>query len=593
MPEAGLAAREEAAAEWVLPTVLPEAVETLRRDLNLERPVAAVLANRGYRDPAAAREFLFPSIDSLHDPLEMRDMDRAVARILDAVRKGERILIYGDYDVDGACSIVILKKAIEILGGRAEHYIPHRVREGYGMRAEVMEQAAFEGVRLVVSVDTGIRAGQVVEKAHAAGMDVIVTDHHLPEAELPPALAVLNPNRPDCAYPNKHLCGAGVTLKLVEALLKESGLGEKRRRALLASFLKPVAIATVADIVPLTGENRSIVQHGLSGLQNVRNAGLKSLLAVAGFAEGECPSAGQVAFRIAPRINAAGRMATAHEVVELFLTEDPERARVLAARLDAWNRERQQAEAEIVETILKECEQAPEAAQAPALVFAGADWHPGVLGIVAGRLAERYCRPVFVLSEAASKSDGECLLSGSGRSIPSFHLLEALESMSELFVRFGGHRQAAGVTLPSAHLAEFRRRLEQVATARLAPGDLRQRYEVDAVVSFPELNERAIRQLSLLGPFGFGNPVPLLYASEAEVAGPVKALKEGKHFAVPLRHQGRLLIAKAWNLASRAALLTPGVKVDVLFQIEEDEYSRKLGYGSWQISLKDIRTCVH
>jgi single-stranded-DNA-specific exonuclease len=593
MREAGLAAREHGAADWVMPTVSPDAVERLRRDLSLERPVAAVLAGRGYRDPEAAQEFLFPSLDSLHDPLQMRDMDRAVARILDAIGRDERILIYGDYDVDGACSIVILKKAIEILGGRAEHYIPHRVREGYGMRMEIIEQAALDGVRLLVSVDTGIRASQVVQKAQQAGMDVIITDHHLPDAELPPALAVLNPNRPDCPYPNKHLCGAGVTLKLVEALFRNSGLTERRRQALLLSFLKPVAIATVADIVPLTGENRTIVQRGLSGLQSVRNIGLKSLLAVAGFAQGECPSAGQVAFRIAPRINAAGRMATAHEVVELLLTEDLERARILAGQLDAWNRERQQVEAEIIEAILQECKQASEVEEARALVFAGTGWHPGVLGIVASKLAERYCRPVFVLSEVASQVEGERLLSGSGRSIPSFHLLEALQSMPELFIRFGGHRQAAGVTLPFEHLPEFRRRFEQLAAERLTPEDLRPRYEVDAVVSFQELSEQTIRQLSLLGPFGFGNPVPLLYTCQAEVAGPVKVFKEGKHFAVPLRHEGRLLIAKAWNMASRTALLRPGAKVDVLFQVEDDAYSRKLGYGSWQISLRDIRTCVH
>lgn len=580
-------AAPRAAARWVLPEASREAVESLQHALGLERPAAAVLAQRGYTDHAAAREFLNPGLDSLHDPFLLRDMERAVLRILEAVRGGERILLYGDYDADGTCSVVVLKKCIEVLGGAADFHIPHRLKDGYGMRAEAVDEAARNGVRLIVSVDTGIRAAEAVRHANARGIDVIVTDHHLPEAELPPAFATINPNRPDCEYPNKHLCGAGVALKLVQALLAASGMAETRRRALVDSFLKPVAIATIADIVPLTGENRTVVQRGLSGLRNVKNPGLKALLAVAGFDEGDCPSAGQVAFRLAPRINAAGRMATARDVIELFLTADAGRARDLAGQLDTLNRERQEAEARIFECILKECGES----NAAALVFAGAEWHLGVLGIVAGKLAERFYRPVFVLSDAATDA-GEPMLSGSGRSIPSFHLLEALESMPDLFARFGGHRQAAGVTLPAAHLEEFRRRLEQHALARLSAEDLCRSYAIDAAVSFGELSERAIREVLSLGPFGLGNPAPLFYAQGAEVAGAAKALSEGKHFQVPLRHEGRLLFAKAWSFAERAGLFEPGARLDVLFQIEDDAYSRRRGEGSWYMSVKDVRPCT-
>ena len=388
-------------ARWNFPSVTTEIVSELQQALTMQRLPAAVLVNRGLAEPRLAREFLSPELNALHDPFLLQDMDLAVDRLLAAIRQREKILLYGDYDVDGTTSIVVLKKAIEILGGVVDFHIPHRLKEGYGMRSEVIERAAESGIHLIVSVDTGIRAKTVVAYALELGIDVIVTDHHLPEAELPAALAVLNPNRPDCKYPNKHLCGAGVAFKLVQALLLRSGMPEIRRTALLDSFLKPVAIATVADIVPLVGENRVLVRRGLAGLRQVRNIGLRALLSVAGFEDGECPTAHQVGFRIAPRINAAGRMATARDVVEIFLTEDVARARQLAEQLDSLNRERQQTESNIVEAILKQCEEDEFDYAAHALVFAGSGWHLGVLGIVASRLVERFSRPVFVLSDAS------------------------------------------------------------------------------------------------------------------------------------------------------------------------------------------------
>ncbi len=576
------------AARWVLPSVPPDAVAALQKAHGLHPIVAAVLANRGFTDPASAAEFLAPKLDALHDPFLMRDMDRAVVRIAAAIEAQHPILLYGDYDVDGTASIVVLKKAIEILGGRADFHIPHRLNEGYGMRSEVIDRAAAAGIRLIISVDTGIRSHEVVKRANEMGIDVVVTDHHLPDAQLPPALAVLNPNRRDCDYPDKNLSGAGVTLKLVQALLARSSMPPARQALLLDSFLKPVAIATVADIVPLTGENRVIVRRGLSGLREVRNQGLRALLAVAGFDPGECPSAHQVAFRLAPRINAAGRMSTARDVIELFLTDDANRARELAEQLDAFNRERQQVETEIVETILKQCEDAPPFDQS-AMVFAGAGWHLGVLGIVASRLVERFCRPVFVLSDALAEGAAEPCLSGSGRSIPAFHLLEALESMPDLFQKFGGHRQAAGLTLPAAQLEHFRRRFSDFAATKLEPEDLRPRYVADAPASLADLTDACVQQIMTLGPFGFGNPAPIFYAAAAEVAGPPKPLKDGKHFNVPLRHNGRMLFCKAWNFGDRAALFNSGTKLDVLFQIEDDTLGRKRGYGSWCISIKDLR----
>jgi single-stranded-DNA-specific exonuclease len=591
--QGGVKTRTRPAARWILPDLKDDATARLQQNLGIERIVAAVLAGRGYGEPDTARDFLAPKLDALHDPFLMKGVDRAIERLRCAIDKREPVLLYGDYDVDGTCSIVILKKAIELLGGRADFHIPHRLKDGYGMRSDVIERAAQTGIRLIVSVDTGIRANEVVRQANLLGVDVIVTDHHLPEAELPPALAVLNPNRPDCGYPNKHLCGAGVTFKLVQAMLAGSSMPQARVSALLESFLKPVAIATVADVVPLTDENRVIVQRGLSGLRQVRNVGMRCLLAVAGFEEGEYPSAHQVAFRLAPRINAAGRMATARDVIELFLTDDVDRARALAEQLDGLNRERQQTESDIVEEILRQCEEAPFEADCAGLVFSGSGWHLGVLGIVASRLVERFSRPVFVLSDANQQNDGsEPHFAGSGRSIPAFHLLEALESMPELFTKFGGHRQAAGLTLPAVSVDEFRQRFNTFARSRLTPNDLCPQYTVDAEAHFSELTELCIRQVLTLGPFGFGNPAPIFICRGAEVAGPLKVLKEDKHFSIPLRHNGRLLFCKAWNFGDRAAMFEAGAKLDVLFQIEDDPMSRKRGYGSWCVSLKDARLAV-
>jgi single-stranded-DNA-specific exonuclease len=586
-----LATQARAAARWVLPVAGHAAIPALQQSLGLERVVAAVLTQRGYSDPSAARAFLSTNLDGLEDPFQMRDMEKAVMRLARAIAEREPILLYGDYDVDGTASIVVLKKAIEILGGNAGFFIPHRLKDGYGMRDDVIDRARESGVRLIVSVDTGIRASSVVQHANERGIDVIVTDHHLPDTELPPAIAVLNPNRLDCGYPNKHLCGAGVAFKLIQAMLVRSGMATARQTVLLDSFLKPVAIATVADIVPLIGENRVIVRRGLSGLRLVRNPGLRALMAVAGFEDGETPSAHQVAFRLAPRINAAGRMATASDVIELFLTNDEARANVLAEQLDSQNRERQQVETEIVELILRQCEEDNAVRDGKTgLVFSGANWHPGVLGIVASRLVERFSRPVFVLSDALNMDEREGPhLSGSGRSIPAFHLLEALESMPHLFKKFGGHRQAAGLTLRAENLADFRSAFNRFAAERLNGDDLRPSYAVDAHLSFRELSEECIRQVLSLGPFGFGNAAPIFHSLGVEVAGPIKVLKEGKHLSIPLRHQGRMLFAKAWNFGDRQDLFQPGVKIDVLSQIEDDPFSRKRGYAGWCLSLKDAR----
>jgi single-stranded-DNA-specific exonuclease len=509
-------------------------------------------------------------------------METAAARLQRAIQGHERILLYGDYDADGTSAVVILKKGIELAGGQACFHVPHRLRDGYGMRSEVVEQAATSGISLIVSVDTGIRATDVVRHASALGIDVIVTDHHLPEDELPPALAVLNPNRRDCAYPAKNLCGAGVALKLVDALFRRSGFEDSRRERLIDSFLKLVAIATVADVVPLTGENRVIVKRGLDGLDRVRNPGLRALLDVSGFAEGTSPNAGQVAFRVAPRINAAGRMDTASDVIEMFLTEDPARARDLASKLHDLNHDRQQTEAEIAQAILQQCIEQPVTDRDAALVFAGEGWHRGVVGIVASRVVERFHRPAFVLGVENGVAQG------SGRSIAVFHLLEALESMPDLFTKFGGHRQAAGVTLSAERIEEFRSRLRDYAACRLTPTDFERELEIDAEIQIEEITDRAVADILRLAPFGYGNPAPVFVLRHVEVAETPDVRSE-KHVFLRLRGNNRTLRVKAWNFAERLSELAPGSIIDAAVQFEEDLYSAARGYAPWQAILKDVR----
>jgi single-stranded-DNA-specific exonuclease len=567
-------------SRWLIPAPDLQAAERLAAALGIASPAAKVLVRRGLADPDAARRFLHPSLDDLFDPYLMLGMERAVERLRKAIHDGEKILIYGDYDVDGTTSVVLLTKAVQIAGGTAGHHVPHRLKEGYGMRPEVVEAAAAQGVTLMISVDTGIRAAQVVTRGNELGIDTIVTDHHLPDSALPPAVAVLNPNQHDCRYPEKNLCGAAVAFKLAHALLCTLGWTETKLRRTVESFLKMVAIATVADVVPLTGENRVIVKHGLDGLGEVKNAGLRALLDVAGFPAGTTPSSRQVAFQIAPRLNAAGRMDTAKTVIDLFLTADPAHARELAQQLHDQNGERRLVEAQIREI----CEQMPVAESTAALVYYGEDWHRGVLGIVASRLVERFHRPVFVLGRNAE--DG--LAMGSGRSIPAFHLLEALESMSGLFVKFGGHMHAAGLTMDSARVEEFRERFNAYAAQRLHPDDFLPCLDIDAILELREIDDRTVEGVFALAPFGHGHQPPLFAAFGVEVAAAPTVMKE-KHLRVTVRQNGRTLVLKAWNFAERAAEFTPGARIDVAFQLEEDAYSASRGYPGWAAMLRDVR----
>src|SRR5271154_6484217 len=510
--------------------------------LNISSSALPVLADllvaRGIDEPEAAARFLFPSLDHLHDPLLMSGMKSALDRLETALERKEKILIYGDYDVDGTTAIVILKTAIELCGGTADFHVPHRIREGYGMRDEVIERAAANDVRLIISVDTGIRAFAAADTARRNGVDLIVTDHHLPGMDgIPQALVVVNPNQDGCDYPCKDLCGAGVAFKLAQGLMQRR-LDRKDQSRLLMSFMKVVAIATIADAVPLRGENRVFAKLGLQGLRRPVNPGLKALLEVAKLGDGRELTSTEVAFRIAPRVNAAGRMDVARDVVDLFNERDIERARTIAGRLDQLNAERQEEERRIIDEIDRRLEEEPSLREAYCVVLDGEGWHRGVIGITASRVVERHGRPALVISREGAEAHG------SGRSIAAFHLLHAIESCPELFSRYGGHAHAVGFALPAANVEKLRLHLDGYARARLTLADFEPQLEFDRELPLAEVTPELHRALLLLEPFGMENREPVFAARGVRLMAPPQVVKD-KHV--------RLRIAPAVNGAAAAA----------------------------------------
>jgi len=581
---------------WLPKSADPAQVESLAAVLSrnpaldladpaLASTVSRLLVQRNICDPETAERFLAPSLAHLHSPYVMTGMQAAVDRLDAAIEGKEGILIYGDYDVDGTTAVVILKTAIELCGGAADFHVPHRIREGYGMKDDVIERAAAAGVRLIISVDTGIRAFAAADTARRLGVDLIVTDHHLPGQEgVPAALAVLNPNQPDCKYPCKALCGAGVGFKLAQALM-ERRLTTTDQSRMLTSFMKVVAIATVADAVPLTGENRVFAKLGLEALRSPVNLGLRALLEVAQVGGARPLTSGEVAFRIAPRLNAAGRMDVARDVIELFSVKDAERAREIANRLDLLNAERQEEERRILDAIYARVEEEPALREAFCMVIDGDGWHRGVIGITATRVVEKYGRPALVISRDGDEAHG------SGRSISAFHLLNALESCGEVFTRFGGHEHAVGFSLPVSHLAELRSRLDVYARARLTLADFEPSLKVDAELTLEQVGPALYRALCRLEPFGMGNPEPVFAAKGVRLVTPPRMIKD-KHVKLKLGVSNAngwrpALDALGWHMGERVqqAQLLPGDSLDVAFTIEHNDHPE---YGGLELSLRDF-----
>src|SRR5579864_2237673 len=567
----------------------PAAIEKLANEARLSPLLARLLVLRGVHTGAEASRFLSPSLEQLHSPYLMRGMREAVERISSAIANRDSILIYGDYDVDGTTAVVILRTAIELCGGAADFHVPHRIREGYGLRDDVIERAAAAGVKLVISVDTGIRAFQAAETARRCGVDLIVTDHHLPAADegVPQALAVLNPNQHGCDYPCKELCGAGVAFKVAQAMFGKFK-DQSEQAKLVPSFLKMVAIATIADAVPLVGENRIMARLGLEGLRRPVNGGLKALFEVAGLAAiGRSLAAGDVGFRLGPRINAAGRMDVARDVIELFTSRDPARCKEIAARLDLLNTQRQAEEARIVAEIEKQIAEDPALVQKHCLVFDGDGWHRGVVGIVASRVVEKTGRPALVIAKEGQEAHG------SGRSITPLHLLEALESCHDLFTRFGGHAHAVGFALPSAQLPQLKQRLNRFAEECLTADDLIPEVEIDADIALRSVTPELKHYLNQLEPFGQGNPEPVFSSLGASVLLPPRVIKE-KHVKLRVNQtqaDGKRSFsyeAMGWRMAERvqSEILSPGDQIDLAFKITLNDHP---DFGGLELTLEDFR----
>lgn len=561
---------------WILPQANP-ATAVLARSAGLPLIVAELLADRGVQTPSEADVFLHPRIEHLLDPYAMQGMAAAVRRIQTAVANRERILIYGDYDVDGTTAIVLLKTALQMLGGEADFHAPHRLREGYGMQAEVLEAAAQRGIRLVISVDTGIRDFAAANAAASLGLDLIVTDHHLPHSALPNALIILNPNQPGCGYACKHLCGAGVAFKLAQALLEAWDV-DRARSKVLPSFLKMLAIATVADAVPLLGENRVFASLGLEQLRRPASPGLRSLLQVAKLDPAQrALTATDLAFRIAPRINAAGRMDVASDVVELFTTRDGARASDLAAKLDRLNTERQKAEAGVLEEIDRRL---PEFAACRCIVIEGPGWHRGIIGILASRVVERTQRPAIVVALEGSEAYG------SGRSVPGFHLLQAIEGCKEIFTRFGGHAHAVGFCLPAERLGELRGHIEDWAAlnAEVTEPALR----CHAVLPLDQITHALFSWIGRLEPFGNSNEEPVFVAHNVRLAAPVRAIKD-RHVRLQLAQgaRGASWSALGWDWGARvqALGLEQGSIIHLAYTLKENLHPE---YGGLELEIADL-----
>jgi single-stranded-DNA-specific exonuclease len=567
-----------------------ELVETLRAEAKVSPLVARLLALRGVT-PANAANYLSPSLDHLHSPYLMRGMTAAVERLSAAIANKEGILIYGDYDVDGTTAVVILKTALELCGGAADFHVPHRIKEGYGIKDDVIERAAAAGIKVVISVDTGIRAFQAAETARRVGIDLIVTDHHLPEAHegVPNAWAVLNPNQQGCDYPCKELCGAGVAFKIAQALFAKFKDQTDQAR-LVPSFLKMVAIATIADAVPLIGENRTIARLGLEGLRRPVNGGLKALMEVSGLTGERAIAAGDVGFRLGPRINAAGRMDIARDVIELFTCKDAARCKEIAEKLNQLNLERQAEEQRIVAEIDEQLAAEPDLTGKYCMVFDGDGWHRGVVGIVASRVVEKTGRPALVIAKEGEEAHG------SGRSISAFHLLEALESCHDLFTRFGGHAHAVGFALPSQAVPLLKQRLNDYAQTRLTPDDLLPQISIEAEIPLSSVTPDLLRNLGRLEPFGHGNPEPVFCSHGVNLLLPPRILKD-KH--IKLRVNQRLADSKAsfnyeavgWRMAERlqAEALQPGDNLDVAFTVGINSHP---DFGGLELTLEDYRKSV-
>lgn len=563
---------------WKFPDTQEEAESLIARELGINPIISQILYNRGITTPDTAKKFLFPSLEHLHNPFLMKDMHKGVDRLIRAIFNKEKIMVYGDYDADGITSTAILVKFLRGIDARTEYYIPGRVEEGYGLSREAIDKFREKGVHLIVTVDCGISDHEQIAYAASLGIDVIVTDHHEIPALLPDCSAVINPHHSDCSFPFKFLAGVGVVFNLLIALrgkLRDLGFWKGREYPNLMKYLDLVAIGTIGDIVPLVDENRILAKIGLGIVNNTERIGLKALIAASDIGQ-RGVSSETAAFRLIPRINAAGRIGSPEDAVELLLTEDEGRAALLAERLDSYNRTRREIERTILDETLEKIDTTIDINEVNALVFSSNTWHPGVIGIVASKLVDRYYMPAVLISI----KDG--IGKGSGRSIVEFNLYEGLDSgCSSLLLSYGGHRFAAGISIREEDIQEFSKLLSAAVLKDTGGERPVPHTAIDALCGLNELDYTLISQLEMLAPFGSMNPEPLLCARKVRVSSPFTV---GSNHLKARVHDDTLYCDAIWFDGGHLTDLLSDSTIDIVFTPQINNWNGKSGI---QLKLKD------
>ena len=572
--------------QWQVADPDPASRDRLAAELSLSPLLCQILINRGICDATDARTFLSPSLHDLHDPYLLLGMDTAVPRIVAAVQQGEQIAVYGDYDVDGVTGTALLLTFFEALGLRVASYIPERQSEGYGLNTEAMHQLAQRGTRLLITVDCGSTALPEVALARDLGIDTVITDHHQPPDTLPPALAVLNPHQPTCSYPNKNLCGVGLVFKLLMALraaMRQAGM-LRERLPNLKRHLDLVTLGTIADVTPIRGENRVIVHHGLQELTQTLKPGLQALRQVSG-RQGKAANVGEVGFQLAPRLNASGRLGSASQSLELLMARDQAEAERLAGLLDDVNQQRRTLQRNVEQAVHERIGELYGGLPPAAIVLGHADWHLGVVGIVAARIAETYHRPTFLLQINGG------VARGSGRSIPAFDLYGGLQHCAAWLQQFGGHRYAAGLTMAVEHLPALQEAFIRYADDCLGADDLRPSLRLEAAVSLADVTETLVNELAALAPHGSGNPTPVFAAYGVHITSPIRRLgQEGQHARFQVEQTNTRLDVIAFQMGDRAAeAATDGGAHDIAFTPVVNTWRSR---RTLELQLRDLRPHV-
>ncbi|MBC2838084.1 single-stranded-DNA-specific exonuclease RecJ [Robiginitalea sp. SC105] len=550
------------------------AAGSLAGELGIDPLLAGLLVQRGVATFDEARFFFRPELAHLHDPMEMRDMDRAVTRVEEALQSGERILVYGDYDVDGTTAVSLMAAYLRETSDAVATYIPDRYLEGYGLSFQGIDFADDNGIGLIIALDCGVKAIEQARYAREKGIDLIICDHHRPGEQLPEAVAVLDPKRADCRYPYKELCGCGVGFKLIQALHGRKNLPLED----LLPYLDLVATAIGADIVPITGENRVLVHYGLDVINHRPRPGIQALLRGV---ERESYQVSDLVFRVAPRINAAGRMQHGEDAVRLLTEKDPEVARALADEIESLNSWRRETEQSITEEALSMIREGGEESRMSTVVYKE-DWHKGVIGIVASRLIETYYRPTLVFTRSGDK------LAASARSVRGFDLYEALEACADSIDQFGGHTYAAGLTLEASRFGEFKEQFEKVVAGRIREESLTPEIQVDLPIHLSQVHPKLVRILNQFGPFGPGNPSPLFAAGPLTDTGFARTVGEaGAHLKLAVTQDGTGPFgAIGFGLGDRLPLISGGRPFQAVFSIEENHWQGRM---SIQLKIRDIR----